>query len=69
MYEIEKYVNTNIGGTALMLDILTNAKHNVKRVIVAESRASMEKANTIATIGKRCVSGRTLGREYVQRRI
>ena len=34
-----KYVNTNIGGTALMLDILTNAKHNVKRVIVAESRA------------------------------
>lgn len=39
MYEIEKYVNTNIGGTALMLDILTNAKHNVKRVIVAESRA------------------------------
>lgn len=39
MYEIEKYVNTNIGGTALMFDILTNAKHNVKRVIVAESRA------------------------------
>ena len=32
-------LNTNIGGTALMLDILTNAKHNVKRVIVAESRA------------------------------
>lgn len=23
MYEIEKYVNTNIGGTALLLDILT----------------------------------------------
>ena len=39
MYEIEKYVNTNIGGTALMLDILTNCKHTVKRVIVAESRA------------------------------
>ena len=39
MYEIEKYVNTNIGGTALMLDILTNAKHSIKRVIVAESRA------------------------------
>lgn len=39
MYEIEKYVNTNIGGTALMLDILTNTKHNVKRVVVAESRA------------------------------
>lgn len=39
MYEIEKYVNTNIGGTALMLDILTNTKHCVKRVVVAESRA------------------------------
>ena len=39
MYEIEKYVNTNIGGTALLLDILTNIKHHIKRVIVAESRA------------------------------
>ena len=39
MYEIEKYVDTNIGGTALLLDILTNAKHHVKRVLVAESRA------------------------------
>lgn len=39
MYEIEKYVNTNIGGTALLLDILTNTQHNVKRVVVAESRA------------------------------
>lgn len=39
MYEIEKYVNTNICGTALLLDILTNTKHSVKRVLVAESRA------------------------------
>ena len=39
MYEIEKYVATNIGGTALLLDMLTNTKHNVKRVLVAESRA------------------------------
>lgn len=39
MYEIEKYVKTNIGGTSLLLDILTNAKHKVKRVLVAESRA------------------------------
>lgn len=48
MYEIEKYVNTNIGGTALMLDILTNAKHNVKRVLLLKVVPSMEKANTIA---------------------
>lgn len=39
MYEIEKYVQTNIGGTALLLDILANTKHSIKRVLVAESRA------------------------------
>lgn len=39
MYEIEKYVDVGIGGTALLLDILTNTKHHVKRVVVAESRA------------------------------
>lgn len=39
MYVIKKYVDTNIGGTALLLDILTNTKHHVKRVVVAESRA------------------------------
>ena len=39
MYEIKKYVDTNIGGTALLLDILTNTKHHGKRVVVAESRA------------------------------
>jgi len=39
MYEIEKYVNTNIGGTAILLDLLANTKHTVKRVVVAESRA------------------------------
>ncbi len=39
MYEIKKYVDTNIGGTALLLDILTNTKHRVKRIVVAESRA------------------------------
>ena len=39
MYEIEKYVGVNIGGTALMLDILTNTNHTVKKVVVAGSRA------------------------------
>ena len=39
MYEIQKYVEVNIGGTALLLDILTNTKHSVKKVVVAESRA------------------------------
>lgn len=31
MYEIQKYVDVNIGGTALLLDILTNTKHSVKK--------------------------------------
>jgi len=39
MYEIEKYTKVNIGGTSLMLDILTNTKHSIKKVIVASSRA------------------------------
>ena len=39
MYEVSKYVNTNIGGTALLLDILTNTRHFIEKVVVAESRA------------------------------
>lgn len=39
MYEIKRYVDVNIGGTALLLDILTNTKHHIKRFVVAESRA------------------------------
>lgn len=39
MYEIKKYVDVNIGGTAQLLDILANSKNNIKRVVVAESRA------------------------------
>lgn len=39
MYEINHYTDTNIGGTAKLLDILTNDKHNVKKLIVASSRA------------------------------
>lgn len=39
MYEIDKYVGVNIGGTALLLDILANNKTAVKRVVVSESRA------------------------------
>lgn len=39
MYEIDKYIKTNIGGTSVLLDILANNKHSVKRVVVAESRA------------------------------
>ena len=39
MYEIQHYTDVNIGATALLLDILTNEKHLVKKVVVASSRA------------------------------
>ncbi|WP_447728368.1 NAD-dependent epimerase/dehydratase family protein [Sphingomonas koreensis] len=39
MYQIERYNAVNIGGTALMLDILANAHHSVKRIVVASSRS------------------------------
>jgi dTDP-L-rhamnose 4-epimerase len=39
MYEIAKYTEVNIGGTALLLDILTNQKTSVKKIILSSSRA------------------------------
>ncbi len=39
MYQIRQYTEVNIGGTALLLDHLTNQKNSVKKVIIASSRA------------------------------
>ncbi|HEY9123186.1 MAG TPA: SDR family NAD(P)-dependent oxidoreductase [Bacteroidales bacterium] len=39
MYEIEKYNNVNIMGTAIMWDIIANQNHSIKKVVVASSRA------------------------------
>jgi dTDP-L-rhamnose 4-epimerase len=39
MYEIQRYTEVNIGGTAMMLDILTNTKHGIRKIVVASSRA------------------------------
>lgn len=39
MYEIQKYVDVNINGTAIMLDLLANTTHRVKKVVVASSRS------------------------------
>jgi dTDP-L-rhamnose 4-epimerase len=39
MYEIQRYVDVNIGGTARLLDILVNQKHQVKKVVIASSRS------------------------------
>lgn len=39
MYEIKRYTDVNVGGTALMLDLLANRPHTVRKVVVASSRA------------------------------
>ncbi len=39
MYEIDRYVEANIGGTAKLLDLLTNEAHRVRRIVVASSRS------------------------------
>lgn len=40
MYQISKYVETNSVGTANLLDVLANEKHDVKKVLVAASMSS-----------------------------
>jgi len=37
MYQVDRYVDVNTRGTALLLDILVNARHAVEKVIVASS--------------------------------
>ena len=39
MYKIDHYTKVNISGTAIMLDLLTNKSHSVKKVIIASSRS------------------------------
>ena len=39
MYEISRYTETNVGGTATLLDYLANRKHSVARIILGSSRA------------------------------
>lgn len=40
MYEIKKYCDVNISGTALLLDLLTNESSlNIKKIVVASSRS------------------------------
>ncbi len=40
MYQIEKYVDVNINGTAILLDLLVNTKNNVQKLIVASSMST-----------------------------
>jgi dTDP-L-rhamnose 4-epimerase len=39
MYEIDRYVSTNIGATGLILDLLGRMDHSIRRVVIASSRS------------------------------
>lgn len=39
MYEIQRYVDVNINGTAIMLDLLANTPNTIKKVVIASSRS------------------------------
>ncbi len=39
MYQVQKYTDVNINGTALLFDYLATHKHYVKKIVVASSRA------------------------------
>ncbi|MDY0908996.1 NAD-dependent epimerase/dehydratase family protein [Microbacterium sp. CFBP9034] len=39
MYEIDRYVEANVGGTAKLLDLLANEPHDVRRMVIASSRS------------------------------
>jgi dTDP-L-rhamnose 4-epimerase len=38
MYQIYQYTDTNIGGTALLLDVLANGHYEIEKIILASSR-------------------------------
>ena len=60
MYEVQKYVDVNVTGTSLMLDLLVNGDYNVKKIVVASSRS-------IYGEGK-CIS-KELGAVYPKHRV
>jgi dTDP-L-rhamnose 4-epimerase len=39
MYEIYRYVDVNINGTAIMMDILANKQNTIEKIVVASSRS------------------------------
>jgi dTDP-L-rhamnose 4-epimerase len=37
MYQIQRYVDINSTGTAMLLDVMVNTEHNVKKLVIASS--------------------------------
>ena len=51
MYELKKYSDVNLGGTSLLLDVLSNSSHKVKKIVVASSRAIYGEGQYIDDLG------------------
>ena len=59
MYQVADYVDVNVRGTAVLLDILANESHHVRRLILSSSRAVYgEGAYECQTCGPVSVAGR-----------
>jgi len=59
MYQVAEYVDVNVRGTAVLLDILANESHHVRRLILGSSRAVYgEGAYECQTCGPVLVAGR-----------
>ncbi|MFM5068833.1 NAD-dependent epimerase/dehydratase family protein [Aeromonas veronii] len=39
MYQIKRYSDVNVGGSAILLDLLANQKHSIKKMVIASSRS------------------------------
>ncbi|MBO1895821.1 NAD-dependent epimerase/dehydratase family protein [Shewanella sp. BF02_Schw] len=39
MYQIKKYSDVNIGGSAILLDLMANEPHNISKMVIASSRS------------------------------
>ncbi|MGR6503004.1 NAD-dependent epimerase/dehydratase family protein [Shewanella sp. Koi 1] len=39
MYQIKRYSDVNIGGSAILLDLLANETHNISKLVIASSRS------------------------------
>jgi dTDP-L-rhamnose 4-epimerase len=39
MYEIQRYMDVNVSGTGIMLDLIANHKNAIKKVVIASSRS------------------------------
>ena len=51
MYQIARYTDVNVGGTALLLDVLATAEHRVRKIVLASSRAIYGEGKYVDAVG------------------